>query len=72
MSKHAQPIVSPPRRSALMTVADVAMFLAVSRRQVYLLVERHELPTLRVGSRIRFAPEEIEAYLEGQHEAAVP
>jgi excisionase family DNA binding protein len=52
-----------------MTVADVAAFLAVSRRQVYLLIERRELPTVRVGSRIRFVPEEIEAYLHGQRKA---
>lgn len=47
-----------------MTVADVARFLSVSRRQVYLFVERGELPTVRVGRRIRFVPDEIWAYLE--------
>jgi excisionase family DNA binding protein len=51
-----------------MTVADVASFAAVSRRQVYLLVERGELPTVRVGTRIRFVPEEVWAYLERDRE----
>jgi excisionase family DNA binding protein len=51
-----------------MTVADAADFLAVSRRQVYLLVERGDLPTVRVGTRIRFVPEEIWAYLERHRE----
>jgi excisionase family DNA binding protein len=53
-----------------MTVADAAVFLAVSRRQVYLLVERNELPTVRVGSRLRFVPAELRAYLEGNREIA--
>jgi excisionase family DNA binding protein len=51
-----------------MTVADVASFLAVSRRQVYLLVEQRQLPIVRVGTRIRFVPEEIWAYLEHHRE----
>jgi excisionase family DNA binding protein len=51
-----------------MTVADAAGFLAVSRRQVYLLVERGELPIVRVGTRIRFVPEEVWSYLERHRE----
>jgi excisionase family DNA binding protein len=51
-----------------MTVADVARFLAVSQRQVYLLLERDELPSVRVGTRLRFVPEEIRAYLERHRE----
>jgi excisionase family DNA binding protein len=68
MSIHTQSEDSSPERTALMTVADAAGFLAVSRRQVYLLVERGELPTVRVGTRIRFVPEEIWAYLERHRE----
>jgi excisionase family DNA binding protein len=55
-----------------MTVADVAAFLSVSRRQVYLLVEHQELPTVRVGTRIRFVPEEISAYLERHRQGRAP
>ncbi len=49
-----------------MRVADAASYLAVSRRQVYLLIERGELPAVRVGSRVRFIPDELRDYLE-QH-----
>jgi excisionase family DNA binding protein len=55
-----------------MTVADAAAFLAISRRQVYLLVERGELPTVRVGTRLRFVPEEIWRYLERHREGRAP
>lgn len=68
MSSHTQPVASTPRRTELMTVADAARFLAVSRRQVYLLVERDELPSVRVGTRLRFVPDEIWAYLERHRE----
>jgi excisionase family DNA binding protein len=54
-----------------MTVADAADFLAISRRQVYVLLERGELPAVRVGTRIRLIPAELGAYLE-QHREAVP
>jgi excisionase family DNA binding protein len=55
-----------------MTVADAAAFLAISRRQVYLLVERGELPNVRVGSRLRFVPDEIWAYLERHRDGRSP
>lgn|SRR5512133_301228 len=54
MSMHAQPVNTSTRMDPLMTVGAAAEFL--SRRQVYLLVERGELPTVRVGTRIRFIP----------------
>jgi excisionase family DNA binding protein len=69
MSSHTQPAASSTERTSLMTVADVAGFFAVSRRQIYLLVEQRELPMVRVGTRIRFVPEEIWAYLERHREA---
>jgi excisionase family DNA binding protein len=53
----------------LLTVEEAASFLNVSRRQVYLLVERGQLPTVRVGQRIRFIPEELRTYVERHREA---
>jgi excisionase family DNA binding protein len=52
-----------------MTVADAAEYLAISRRQVYLLIDRRELPAVRVGTRIRFVPAELRSYLERHREA---
>lgn len=56
----------------LLTVSEAASFLSVSRRQVYLLIERGELPTVRVGTRIRLIPEEMRAYLERDREERAP
>ena len=54
-----------------MTVADAASYLAVSRRQIYLLLEQ-DLPHVRVGERIRFIPDELRAYLKRHRERSVP
>ena len=48
----------------LLDVSAASGFLGVSRRQVYLLVERRELPAVRVGERLRFVPSDLRAYLE--------
>jgi excisionase family DNA binding protein len=70
MSTHMQHVDSPSERTErLMTVADAAHFLAISRRQVYVLLERRELPAVRVGTRIRLIPSELAAYLERHREA---
>lgn len=53
-------------------MSEAASFLSVSRRQVYLLIERGELPTVRVGTRIRLIPEEMRAYLERDREERAP
>jgi excisionase family DNA binding protein len=55
-----------------MTVAAAAGYLSVSRRQVYLLVERGELPAVRVGERLRFIPGELHEYLEKHREVPGP
>jgi excisionase family DNA binding protein len=52
-----------------MTVAGAAEYLAISRRQVYLLLDRGELPAVRVGTRIRFVPAELRSYLERHRES---
>jgi excisionase family DNA binding protein len=70
MSTHMQPVDSPSERTErLLTVADAAEFLAISRRQVYVLLERGELPAVRVGTRLRLIPADVRAYLEGHREA---
>jgi excisionase family DNA binding protein len=62
---------TPPRLEPLLTVDDAATFLAVSRRQVYLLLDSGAIPAVRVGTRLRFVPGELRAYLErGRQEQA--
>ena len=72
MSSHTQSVDSSPERTEperLLTVGDAADFLAISRRQVYVLLERGELPAVRVGTRLRLIPADLRAYLEEHREA---
>lgn len=50
--------------SELLTLAEVADLLRVSRWTIYALVSRGELRALRVGNRLRFRPEWLVAYAE--------
>jgi excisionase family DNA binding protein len=53
-----------------MTVNETARMLGVSRDFVYRLVTRAELPAHRVGERLRFRSEDVDAYLERHREPA--
>ena len=52
----------------LLTINATAAFLGISRRQVYTLLERGELPHIRVGERTRFMPADLRDYLERHRE----
>jgi excisionase family DNA binding protein len=43
----------------LLRVAEVARLLRLCRATIYRLVERGELPALRIGNSIRFHPEDV-------------
>lgn len=72
MGSNVQDRVSPPGRlDPLLSVDETAMYLGISRRQVYLLLDAGEIPAVRVGSRLRFVPGELLAYLEKHREERV-
>ncbi len=50
----------------LWTVREVAAFLRVGRNTVYEMAQSGALPSLRIGARVRFVPEEIRAWLDRQ------
>ncbi len=52
-----------PGVETLLTVTQVAALLGVCRATVYSMVERGELPHLRLGGLIRFRPEDLAAVL---------
>jgi excisionase family DNA binding protein len=64
--------------SILMTVKDVATYLAVTERTVYRLVKDHRLPAFKVGGQWRFKADMIEGWMqkdgamESLAEAATP
>jgi excisionase family DNA binding protein len=55
---------------ALWTVTEVAAYLRVSRSWVYNRAAAGLLPCMHVGALVRFEPEAIRAYAQGQLPAA--
>ena len=47
-----------------MTVNECARLLGISRDSVYRMVKRGDLVPYRVGERLRFRPEDLNAFLE--------
>jgi excisionase family DNA binding protein len=66
VTQHQHPASSVTARTSpnLLTVNQAAAFLATSRWSVYRLVRCGELRAVRVGERLRFKPDDLEAYIE--------
>ena len=62
-----QPSTSADRRQGLWTVGQVAQFLGVSKRWVHERTRRNEIPCYRLGTALRFDPEEIRAWAAKFH-----
>jgi excisionase family DNA binding protein len=58
-----------PRRIVL-TVPEVAAELQIPASTVYDLIRRGEIPSVRVGRRIRVPKRRLEDWINGRHEAA--
>lgn len=56
----------------VLSVAEAAEMLGISRTLAYELVARHELPALRLGGRIVILRRPLERLLDGQAPAAEP
>jgi excisionase family DNA binding protein len=54
----------------LLKAEDVAERLAISRDRVYRLVERGDLPAVRIGLQLRFEPEAIDTWIAEHRETA--
>lgn len=48
---------------ALLKVPDVARRLGISVPHVYGLARRGEIPCVRIGTSVRFDPEDVEEYI---------
>jgi len=70
VTTHRNTTYGASRTAPLLRVNEVAEVLAISRRSVYLLVGSGDLPAFRVGTRLRFRPEDVAAYLSA-HKVAV-
>lgn len=49
-----------------LTVSDAARYMNCSRWTVYRLIQDGALKPLKVGSRLRFRPSDLDAYMEGR------
>jgi excisionase family DNA binding protein len=63
MNAHSGTASSTATRT-LRTINQVAAYLGIGRTSVYRLVASGELKAVRVGQRLRFRPEDVDAYLE--------
>jgi excisionase family DNA binding protein len=73
MSAHLQtPPYAGDRLERLLTIADIARVLAISRGSVYALVRAGDLVPIRVGERARFDPADVRAYLERNRAERAP
>jgi excisionase family DNA binding protein len=55
------------KTSALLTLDEIAAFLAVSRDTVYRMAQRGKIPAVKVGNQWRFAQAEVSAWLKANH-----
>lgn len=55
-----------PGMTRLLTVAEVANVMRVSRMTVYRLIRRGQLKAIRVGRNYRVREEDLNTYLESQ------
>ena len=55
-----------PGISRLLTVAEVASLMRVSRMTVYRLIRRGQLKAIRVGRNYRVREDDLNEYLEAQ------
>jgi putative molybdopterin biosynthesis protein len=49
--------------SPMLKSKDVAAILNISRRTVYTLMQRGELPSVRIGRSVRVQPEDLENFI---------
>ncbi len=59
-----KPLVPPGEPDQLLTIAQVARMLNVSRTLIYWLIQRGDLPTLHIGHALRFRPQDVADYLQ--------
>ncbi len=57
--------------SRLLNAQDVAITLNMGLSTVYMLMERGELPSIRIGRSVRIRPEDLEKFIESKTQAVL-
>jgi excisionase family DNA binding protein len=71
MHAHEHARYGEPRTTPLLTVAEVARRLAVSRATVRRLADAGELPRVAVGGSVRFDASDVESFIRRCKAAAL-
>lgn len=50
----------------LMRAGEVATLLNLDRKEVYRMLERGDIPRIKIGRSVRIAPADLDTYLEKQ------
>jgi len=64
MSSKSKPVVVSPQVDWLLTAGDVASRLNISKAKAYQLLQRGEIPCIRMGRTTRVRPADLEAYVK--------
>ena len=56
----------------LLKIEEVARILQVSRSFAYRLMQRGDIPTVRVGNAIRVLPRDLEQFIQERHSKNEP
>ena len=72
MPHHATRPYATLRPLPVLTIDETASILGVERSTIYRLLRAGDLESVRVGQRQRIRPEDLDAYLERNREAATP
>jgi len=56
-------VPDPQSSGDILTIRQLAEYLMVSEKTVYRMIERHQLPAMRIGAQWRFRRQDIDAWL---------
>ncbi|MFH1537319.1 MAG: helix-turn-helix domain-containing protein [bacterium] len=53
-----------------MNIVELAHYLGVSRRKLYEMCQRHEIPFARIGRQLRFSKKKIDEWMDSMTKKA--
>ncbi len=62
----SEPQKTTPPPYTLLNAAEVAKIVGISKSQVYLMMQRNEIPSIQIGKSVRVKPEDLKDYLENK------
>lgn len=57
-----------PRPEGLLTTKQAAAFLSISTRKLWELTNGRDIPCIRIGRAMRYAPDDLHAYISRQRQ----